>query len=432
MRLSYARRVAGRPIDIAQEATDVTAEARDAVVAMLFACKRKQDAERDAVEARRLAELWRREDEMRKLREKEEARMKKEAKRADALLEAELRKRRKQDGDEAKRLRASIEDRLIKEAQDEDAEVEARERMRMNQLLLDALAALKRAMPRNGLAHYLQLRAAIDFARRVGVSMPKIEEAELRFKKDMGVRREQIDEALRADGMREDLELAKDRERQRKHLTMPEPPSPPPIRPAPAPAPVRPKPVQPKRVVTASLPICFQSHLAGPDIEVLQGGSAVRKTAEGHAFAFAGPLVPRHGNAHVTFRLEDPNAARLGSCAVGLFPADEDLDGDIWSTEGKRCALQVMPGGGGSARVLCDGKKSDDVTDLSWVLGDTVNVHITSEGDTACVTTRFKGRTEERTLKDIPACGLRFGAGLRWEGEGVTLVASALEAEVEV
>jgi hypothetical protein len=44
---------------------------------------------------------------------------------------------------------------------------------------------------------------------------------------------------------------------------------------------------------------------------------------------------------------------------------------------------------------------------------------------------RFKGRTEERTLRGVPGCGLRFGAGVLWDGQGVKLLSSSVE-ETEV
>ena len=34
-----------------------------------------------------------------------------------------------------------------------------------------------------------------------------------------------------------------------------------------------------------------------------------------------------------------------------------------------------------------------------------------------------------QTLRGVPACGLRFGAGLNWKGSEVTLVASSVDLE---
>lgn len=58
---------------------------------------------------------------------------------------------------------------------------------------------------------------------------------------------------------------------------------------------------------------------------------------------------------------------------------------------------------------------------LGWQPGDTIEVYVTFAGDMARVILHFKGRLEERTVKDVPACGLRFGVGLRVNGTGVTL-----------
>ena len=84
--------------------------------------------------------------------------------------------------------------------------------------------------------------------------------------------------------------------------------------------------------------------------------------------------------------------------------------------------------------MLCDsGRPAVEEKGLSWRPGDKVQVDVAFEDDeealraAARVTLSFKGRTEVRTLRGVPACGLRFGAGMWREGEGVTLVESSVE-----
>jgi hypothetical protein len=55
---------------------------------------------------------------------------------------------------------------------------------------------------------------------------------------------------------------------------------------------------------------------------------------------------------------------------------------------------------------------------------------MTFEGDAARVMFSAKGKTWSETLRGVPACGLRFGVGLRWKDKGVTLVACSVDAGV--
>jgi hypothetical protein len=62
--------------------------------------------------------------------------------------------------------------------------------------------------------------------------------------------------------------------------------------------------------------------------------------------------------------------------------------------------------------VLCDGVKSDTTTGLGFRPGDTIEVGVTFEGGAARVTLSAKGKIWSETLQGVPACGLRFGAGV--------------------
>ena len=88
---------------------------------------------------------------------------------------------------------------------------------------------------------------------------------------------------------------------------------------------------------------------------------------------------------------------------------------------------------GDPAGVLCDGEAYDldpDETNqgLVWRPGDTVDVGVAFEGGAARVTLSAKGKTWSETLQGVPACGLRFGAGLSDEKDsGVTVLASSVD-----
>ena len=164
----------------------------------------------------------------------------------------------------------------------------------------------------------------------------------------------------------------------------------------------------------------------GPGLERVDGGSGVRQTKHGSAFALAGPIL-RSGSASATFRLVFEGRYYF---QIGVFPADLRLDSDANnSADGKRCALYVGHVGGGVAGVFCDGVKSDATTGLGLRPGDTIDVGVTFEGGAARVTLSAKGKTWSKTLQDVPACGLRFGAGMYYKDAGVTLVASSVDAD---
>ena len=81
---------------------------------------------------------------------------------------------------------------------------------------------------------------------------------------------------------------------------------------------------------------------------------------------------------------------------------------------------------GGIAEVFCDGEKSDYEKGIVLRPGDTVTAKVEFlDATTALVTLSSSSTypTKERTLRGVPACGLRFGAGMQFEGQGVTLVA---------
>ena len=163
----------------------------------------------------------------------------------------------------------------------------------------------------------------------------------------------------------------------------------------------------------------------GPGIKKREGGRGVLQTTteeyDTNAFALASPVL-RSGTASATFRLVFKGEAYIFQ--IGLFPADHKLVSHIESADGKRCALWVY---GGLAKVLCDGEKSDPIYDIGLRSGDTVTVRVAFEdATTARVTLLFRGRTQKRTLQDVPACGLRFGVGLCLKESGVTLVASSV------
>ena len=161
----------------------------------------------------------------------------------------------------------------------------------------------------------------------------------------------------------------------------------------------------------------------GPSLELVGGGSGVRQTRHGNAFALAGPIL-RSGSASATFRLDFEGGLYLFQ--IGVFPADLRLDsGDILG--GKRCALYVVSSSRGCAAVHCDGVGSDLTTGLGWRPGDTIKVDVTFEGGAARVTLSAKGKTWSKTLQGVPACGLRFGAGMFLKNTGATIVRTSVD-----
>ena len=98
---------------------------------------------------------------------------------------------------------------------------------------------------------------------------------------------------------------------------------------------------------------CFDQ--VGPDVIVLDGGRAVRKTADSHSFSLLSPVLSA-GTSFASFRIN--STPEPGSSdTFGVFPADLTLNSNILAASGKRCALQVWVGldGAGRALVLCDG-----------------------------------------------------------------------------
>ena len=175
--------------------------------------------------------------------------------------------------------------------------------------------------------------------------------------------------------------------------------------------------------------ICYVSPSSigalGPGLVLEDGGRGVRQTKDTSAFALASPVL-RSGTATATFKLDFED-----DIVVGLFPADQELDSAINSADGKRCALWVGAGWGGCARVVCDGEQSDAIDNIGLQPGDEVEVRVAFEdATTARVTFHTSSRADlaalGRTLKGVPACGLRFGVGFMfYEGNSVTLVARA-------
>ena len=174
---------------------------------------------------------------------------------------------------------------------------------------------------------------------------------------------------------------------------------------------------------TAAQDVRFEE-LRGPGVELIKGGLALRQTrARVNALSFADPVLCS-GTASATFRVDFKAEQYL--FVIGVFPANQVLDSYIGSADGKRVALWVE---GGMARMLSDGVKADPLKYLGWKPGDTVSADVAFEGSTtARVTLRFKERAETRMLKDVPACGLRFGVGLYHKGAAVTLLASSVDA----
>ena len=188
-----------------------------------------------------------------------------------------------------------------------------------------------------------------------------------------------------------------------------------------------------RRIHRAALAwICYVSPSTigalGPGLVLVDSGRGVRQTKDQtHAFGLAVPVL-RSGTASATYKLVFKGS---WSMVVGVFPADQELDSSIDSADGKRCALYVS--NSAQARfgyVLCDGERSDAIWDIRLQKGDTVEVRVAFEGaTTAHVDLSFEGRNEERTLKDVPACGLRLGVGLLAKDTGVTIVASPVRTD---
>ena len=181
----------------------------------------------------------------------------------------------------------------------------------------------------------------------------------------------------------------------------------------------------------AAGPVRFES--VGPGLQLLGGGLGVLQTKGAtHAFALVTPVL-HSGTASATFELVFKGAwFDHWGMVVGVFPADHKLDSRIDSADGKRCALWVDSLNGDYARVLCDGEQSDPIRNIGWQPSDKIKVDVTfTDATTARVTLRFKGHTKRRTLEGVPACGLRFGVGLLFEGTGVSLVASSVEVSAD-
>jgi hypothetical protein len=157
----------------------------------------------------------------------------------------------------------------------------------------------------------------------------------------------------------------------------------------------------------------------------VDGGRGVRQTGRGiHAFGLAGPVL-HSGTASATFE----KTYSLWDTVVGVFRADHNLDSEIYRADWKRCALIVGSLCGGYAQVRCDGEISDEIRNIGWQTGDTVDVRIAFvNATTARIVFLFMGRTEARTLEDVPECGLRIGVGLFWNNTSVTLTTSSVNA----
>ena len=157
--------------------------------------------------------------------------------------------------------------------------------------------------------------------------------------------------------------------------------------------------------------------------------TAVLKLQDGHAFGLISPTMHK-GRAFATFQLKtQPDGdyqPAFDSLSVGIFPADLDLTSDVRSADGKRCALRVWDS---FAQVMCNGAKSTAISRIDWKPGDTVCVEAVFKTATAVhVSFIFKGHTEDVVLQGVPACGLRFGAGLYFKGDSVALVACSAGA----
>ena len=120
-------------------------------------------------------------------------------------------------------------------------------------------------------------------------------------------------------------------------------------------------------------PVRFE--LIGQNINMREGGRAVRKTKDGKAFALVNGVL-HSGTASASFKVDFKARPQMFyQFDLGVFPADLRLDSDVGSAERTRCALRLTLGhGGGWAQVYCDGEESGEVMGISWQPGDTVTV----------------------------------------------------------
>jgi len=159
----------------------------------------------------------------------------------------------------------------------------------------------------------------------------------------------------------------------------------------------------------------------GPGCQLLDNARTVIKTRKCDAYSLAAPAVIRgRPQAFASFRLDFTPGE--GVISIGLFPANMKLSQDVLNLVGRCCALTISGAYGGQAQLLCDGEEKHPVTGVRWKQGDTIDIDVVAGGTSARVTFKFKGRTENAVLPDVPACGLRFGAGLQLPEEGVTLL----------
>ena len=176
----------------------------------------------------------------------------------------------------------------------------------------------------------------------------------------------------------------------------------------------------------AKAPVSFE--LLGPGVELVDGGRGVQLATQNNAFALAAVL--RSGTASATFKL-----VFKGKCVivVGVFPADLELDSEVFSADGKRCALWVASYGGGGALVKCDGETSDAIRGIGWQPGDEIEVRVALEGTTTARVTFHSSRVDlttlGRTLAGVPACGVCFGVGLCFKDTGVTTASQMRAAQ---
>ena len=174
----------------------------------------------------------------------------------------------------------------------------------------------------------------------------------------------------------------------------------------------------------------------GTGMQRMESGLAVRQTKQRHALSLASPVLSG-GTASATVRVDynrPPGPGLIPGLVVGVFPADQQLDNDANSPDGKRCVLWVgyLRGmidshiDGGFAQVLCDGVRSDRVEGIAWTPGDEVKVEAAFEDKhTAHITFSGKSTTWSKTIRGVPECGLRFGVGMWHEGDTATLVESS-------
>jgi hypothetical protein len=174
-------------------------------------------------------------------------------------------------------------------------------------------------------------------------------------------------------------------------------------------------------------------------MELMPGGQTVRKTRAGHAFSLASPVL-HDGDASCSFKL-NYKPGRFSDC-LGIFPADLDIDSEIFNASGKRCALLLSGNEHGTAAIMSDGAYSHGQNRLQWQRHDQIDVSVEfdkkrspcvaplkvreAEGVSAAALVTFssKGRTLTKRLENIPAGGLCFGVGIWGAGCSITLVRS--------